>query len=61
MWYSLDNVAVVSVEWFQASYLVSLSYDVSASSDIAYGQVNNGVELTLGWRMNRAKRMKMAR
>ncbi len=53
IWYSLNNAAIVSLQWMQPSYILSLSYDVSASSDIQQGQVNNGVEFTLGWRMNK--------
>lgn len=55
VWYSLDNVAVVSMEWFQPSYIISLAYDLSASSNVEQGQLNNGVELTLAWRVKRLK------
>lgn len=55
LWYSLNNAAIFSLQFMQADYLVSISYDLPASSNIDQMQVNNGVELTLGWRMNRKK------
>ncbi len=61
VWYSLNNAAIVSLQWTHPSYLLSISHDISASSDIQQGQVNNGVEVTLGWRVNRSRLEKSAR
>lgn len=55
LWYSLNNAAIFSLQFMQADYVVSISYDLPASTKINQMQVNNGVELTLGWRMNRKK------
>lgn len=57
-WYSLDNAAIVSLELIQPSYIISLSYDIPVSSDVDYINVNNGVEVTIGWRLDRSKKRK---
>lgn len=53
LWYSLDNAVIASVQWAQPSYILSLSYEIPASSNIQQQQVNNGIEFTLGWRMKK--------
>lgn len=55
VWYSLNNAAIFSMQFMQSDYMVSISYDLPASTNIDQRQVNNGVEVTLGWRMNRKK------
>ncbi len=59
-WYSLNNAAIFSLEYAQPSYIVSVSYDLPASSNIDQMQVNNGVEVTFGWRLNKGKSRKAA-
>ena len=55
VWYSLNNAAIFSLQLMQDDYLVAISYDLPASSKIDQMQVNNGVEVTLGWRFNKKK------
>jgi type IX secretion system PorP/SprF family membrane protein len=49
-WYSLDNAVVASVEFYQPSYIVGLSYDFGASSLKNGGKSVGAPELALAWR-----------
>lgn len=53
LWYSVNNAVLFSLQMVQPSYVVSISYDLPAASKIMHAQVNNGVEVTLGWRLKR--------
>lgn len=53
-WYSHNNAVIFSLEFIQPDYVLSLSYDLPASSNIDKMQVNNAVEATFGWRINRS-------
>lgn len=55
VWYSLNNAAIFSLQLMQDDYVVAISYDLPTSSKVDQIQVNNGVEVTLGWRFNKKK------
>ena len=57
-WYSHQNAVIFSLEFVQPEYVMSLSYDLPAAANIDRVQVNNAVEATFGWRINRMEKLK---
>lgn len=57
-WYSLNNAAVLALQYAQPSYVLAISYDLPAAQKVEYSQVNNAIEISLGWRLNRGRKVK---
>jgi type IX secretion system PorP/SprF family membrane protein len=49
-WYSVNRAAIVSLEITQPNYFIRFSYDLPVTEKVASRQINNAVELSIGWK-----------
>lgn len=57
LWYKTTQALVVSAQYNYKAYVIGASMDFSIASN-RDANINNAVEIVLGWRMNRKERLK---
>ncbi|MBT1709546.1 PorP/SprF family type IX secretion system membrane protein [Fulvivirgaceae bacterium PWU5] len=57
LWYKTTKALVVGAQYNYKAYIIGASMDFSIASNLD-ANINNAVEIVLGWRMNRKERLK---
>ena len=57
LWYKTTKALVVGAQYTYKAYIIGASMDFSIASNLD-ANINNAVEVVLGWRMNRKERLK---